>query len=76
MGEPLFPSIFGALANALYKATGKRVYREPSLGGKAVLGKKEYLNERHQTAQNLTFIHYTIMNNDRKEAWCPSNLAR
>ena len=32
MGEPPFPSIFGALANALYKATGKRVYWQPSLG--------------------------------------------
>ncbi|MCF8248005.1 MAG: hypothetical protein K9J37_22805 [Saprospiraceae bacterium] len=27
MGEPPFPPIFGALANAVYKATGKRVYR-------------------------------------------------
>lgn len=29
MGEPPFPPIFGALANALYKATGKRGYRQP-----------------------------------------------
>jgi isoquinoline 1-oxidoreductase beta subunit len=38
MGEPPFPPIFGALANALYKATGKRVYHQPFLGEKAVLG--------------------------------------
>ncbi len=38
MGEPPFPPIFGALANALYKATGKRVYRQPFLGEKAVMG--------------------------------------
>jgi isoquinoline 1-oxidoreductase beta subunit len=37
MGEPPFPPIFGALANALYKATGKRVYRQPFLGERAVL---------------------------------------
>ena len=29
MGEPPFPPIFRALANVLYKATGKRVYRQP-----------------------------------------------
>ena len=29
MGEPAFPPIFGALANALYKATGKRFYEQP-----------------------------------------------
>ena len=29
MGEPPFPPIFGALANALYKATGKRIYEQP-----------------------------------------------
>lgn len=38
MGEPPFPPIFGAVANALYKATGKRVYRQPFLGDKQVLG--------------------------------------
>ncbi len=38
MGEPPFPPIFGALANALYKATGKRVYRQPFLGDRAMLG--------------------------------------
>ena len=29
MGEPPFPPIFGALANALYNATGRRHYRQP-----------------------------------------------
>jgi isoquinoline 1-oxidoreductase beta subunit len=29
LGEPLFPPIFGALANALHKATGKRFYEQP-----------------------------------------------
>lgn len=32
MGEPTFPPVFGALANALYKATGERVYHQPFLG--------------------------------------------
>jgi isoquinoline 1-oxidoreductase beta subunit len=29
MGEPAYPPTFGALANALYKATGKRLYNQP-----------------------------------------------
>ena len=29
MGEPSFPPAFGALANALYKATRKRFYNQP-----------------------------------------------
>ncbi len=29
LGEPLFPPIFAAVANALYKATGKRFYNQP-----------------------------------------------
>ncbi|MDN3643029.1 molybdopterin-dependent oxidoreductase [Lutimonas halocynthiae] len=29
LGEPAFPPVFGALANALYKATGKRYYKQP-----------------------------------------------
>ncbi|TBW27148.1 molybdopterin cofactor-binding domain-containing protein [Gramella sp. KN1008] len=29
LGEPPFPPIMGALANALYKATGKRFYKQP-----------------------------------------------
>ncbi len=31
LGEPAFPPIFAALANALYKATGKRLYDQPFL---------------------------------------------
>ncbi|MDZ4682875.1 MAG: molybdopterin cofactor-binding domain-containing protein [Saprospiraceae bacterium] len=38
LGEPLNPPIIGALANAIYKATGKRVYHQPFLGGTQVLG--------------------------------------
>ena len=38
MGEPPFPPIFGAVANALYKATGRRSYDQPFLGDKQVLG--------------------------------------
>lgn len=29
LGEPVFPPVFAALANALYKATGKRSYTQP-----------------------------------------------
>jgi isoquinoline 1-oxidoreductase subunit beta len=29
LGEPLFPPIFAAVANALHKATGKRFYDQP-----------------------------------------------
>ena len=29
LGKPPFPPIFGALANALYRATGKRMYDQP-----------------------------------------------
>ena len=29
MGEPPFPPVFAAVANALYKATGKRYYNQP-----------------------------------------------
>jgi len=38
MGEPPFPPIFGAVANAMYKATGKRHLQQPFLGDKQVLG--------------------------------------
>ncbi|MCB9271188.1 MAG: xanthine dehydrogenase family protein molybdopterin-binding subunit [Lewinellaceae bacterium] len=38
MGEPPFPPIFGAVANALYKATGKRSYHQPFLGENQMLG--------------------------------------
>lgn len=29
LGEPPFPPVFGAVANALFKATGKRFYQQP-----------------------------------------------
>ena len=38
LGEPPFPPVFGALANALYKATGTRYYHQPFLGEKLSLG--------------------------------------
>ncbi len=38
MGEPPFPPIFGALANALYKAKGKRYYHQPFFGQEFRLG--------------------------------------
>ncbi len=37
LGEPPFPPVFGAVANALYKASGKRHYQQPfDLPGSAV----------------------------------------
>ena len=38
LGEPPFPPIFGAVANAIYKATGERRYNQPFLGENRVLG--------------------------------------
>ncbi|MCW5911830.1 MAG: xanthine dehydrogenase family protein molybdopterin-binding subunit [Cyclobacteriaceae bacterium] len=38
LGEPPFPPVIGALANALYKATGKRHYQQPLLGVGITLG--------------------------------------
>tara|TARA_R110002167_G_scaffold366386_1_gene595651 strand:+ start:1104 stop:3374 length:2271 start_codon:yes stop_codon:yes gene_type:complete len=32
LGEPPYPPVFGALANALYQATGKRFYQQPFMG--------------------------------------------
>jgi len=32
LGEPPFPPVIGALANAMYKATGRRYYHQPFLG--------------------------------------------
>ncbi|SDR71058.1 molybdopterin cofactor-binding domain-containing protein [Gramella sp. MAR_2010_147] len=41
LGEPPFPPIQGALANALYKATGKRFYKQP------------FINELKTSSQDL-----------------------
>lgn len=38
LGEPPFPPVFGAVANAMYKATGERHYKQPFLGENRVLG--------------------------------------
>ncbi|MBT8285609.1 MAG: xanthine dehydrogenase family protein molybdopterin-binding subunit, partial [Flavobacteriaceae bacterium] len=32
LGEPTYPPVFASVANALYKATGKRYYDQPFLG--------------------------------------------
>jgi isoquinoline 1-oxidoreductase subunit beta len=38
LGEPLNPPVIGALANALYKATGKRYYDQPFLVDTKLMG--------------------------------------
>lgn len=38
LGEPPFPPIMGALANALYKATGQRHYNQPYITQKEIVG--------------------------------------
>jgi len=38
LGEPPFPPIMGALANALYKATGQRHYHQPFISERQVVG--------------------------------------
>jgi len=41
LGEPTLPPVGGAVANAIYKATGQRLYKQPfidNLDGKAVIG--------------------------------------
>ncbi|NBC06889.1 MAG: molybdopterin-dependent oxidoreductase, partial [Bacteroidetes bacterium] len=38
LGEPSLPPIQSALANALYKATGQRLYSQPFAGAQEVLG--------------------------------------
>lgn len=38
LGEPLNPPVIGALANALYKATGTRYYDQPFMGPKNEIG--------------------------------------
>jgi len=36
--EPTFPPVFAALANAMYRATNKRLYHQPFLGNQEVVG--------------------------------------
>lgn len=38
LGEPPYPPIMGALANALYKATGQRYYHQPFISEKQIIG--------------------------------------
>jgi isoquinoline 1-oxidoreductase subunit beta len=41
LGEPPFPPVFGAVANAIYKNTGKRYYNQPYLNEALQLNKKK-----------------------------------
>jgi len=38
LGEPPFPPVFGAVANAMYQATGQRKYHQPFLKEDEILG--------------------------------------
>lgn len=38
LGEPTFPPVIGALANALYRATGRRYYNQPFITDKPLMG--------------------------------------
>jgi isoquinoline 1-oxidoreductase beta subunit len=38
LGEPPFPPVIGALANALYKATGRRYYNQPFATDRPIVG--------------------------------------
>ena len=38
LGEPGMPPVIGALANAIYQATGKRLYKQPFVKEEGVLG--------------------------------------
>lgn len=38
MGEPPFPPVMGAVANALYRATGRRYYNQPLLANENFMG--------------------------------------
>ncbi|NHF59034.1 xanthine dehydrogenase family protein molybdopterin-binding subunit [Flavobacteriaceae bacterium TP-CH-4] len=38
LGEPSLPPVIGALANALYKATGQRYYHQPFISERQVVG--------------------------------------
>ena len=38
LGEPSLPPAGGAIANAIYKATGKRMYKQPFIQHTDILG--------------------------------------
>lgn len=38
LGEPSLPPVGGAIANAIYKATGKRMYKQPFVQHKDIIG--------------------------------------
>ena len=45
LGEPPFPPVFGAVANALYKSTGRRVYNQPFMSQLDELSNDAQLNK-------------------------------
>ena len=38
LGEPTFPPVIGALANALYRASGRRYHNQPFITDKQIVG--------------------------------------
>lgn len=65
MCQPLLSPICGALVNVLYKATGKRVYRQQFSGEKAVLG--EFKNNFDIRDRAATLPGHLIFANTMKE---------
>ena len=57
IGEPSTAVIAGAIANAVFAATGKRVYRLPISGGAAPL---DGLNARNQESRIRTAVSVLI----------------
>jgi isoquinoline 1-oxidoreductase subunit beta len=48
LGEPTLPPIQAALANALAKATGERLYRQPFVREKEVLGSRQRADRKEK----------------------------
>jgi isoquinoline 1-oxidoreductase subunit beta len=56
LGEPPFPPVFGAVANALYRGTGKRFYNQPFIS---------QFNEIPKTKLDKEFFKTQPVNNDK-----------
>ena len=56
LGEPPFPPVFGAVANALYKGTGKRFYNQPFIS---------QFNEMPEKKLNKDFFKNQPVKNDK-----------